>query len=192
MARCDVCGAEVSSTQPQNQQVAQTVQQSQPAPPIRYAGLALRGCAFIIDILIVSVPIFIVWIIFIFGKYKSEFLNATNSTTGMPFSPETMAGMTADANALSGAIAIVTLLYFILLEGRMQATIGKKICNIRVIRENGTPTDYTTASFRNLFRLLWFLPFSIGGIFFILDIIFILLRSRRVGDIAAKTCVVRR
>lgn len=196
MARCDVCNTEISSIQPQSQEVGQIIQQQQqqpqPAQPMRHAGLILRGCAYIIDALIIVIPISIVWLIFIFEKYKNEFLDMTETTNGTPFSPGAIASMTVDSMILSGVIAIVGLLYFTVLEGRWQATIGKKVCHIYVIKGSGMPIDDNTAFIRNLFRLLWSIPLYGGTLFVIIDIILVLLKCQRIGDILAKTYVVRR
>lgn len=65
---------------------------------------------------------------------------------------------------------------------------GKRWMGLRVIRTNGTPITLTESIIRNLVRLVDFLPFYYGlGVvtMFIND------QSRRLGDLAAGTLVVR-
>jgi uncharacterized RDD family membrane protein YckC len=65
---------------------------------------------------------------------------------------------------------------------------GKRWMGLRVIRTNGTPITLTESLVRNLVRLIDFLPFYYGlGVvtMFIND------QSRRLGDLAAGTLVVR-
>jgi uncharacterized RDD family membrane protein YckC len=65
---------------------------------------------------------------------------------------------------------------------------GKRLAGLRVIRADGTPITLTESIIRNLVRLVDFLPgyYGLGVV-----VMFIDGRSRRLGDLAAGTLVVR-
>jgi uncharacterized RDD family membrane protein YckC len=65
---------------------------------------------------------------------------------------------------------------------------GKRLIGLRVIRKDGTPITLTEAIVRNLIRLIDFLPayYGVGVV-----AIFVDGQSRRLGDMAAGTLVVR-
>ena len=64
---------------------------------------------------------------------------------------------------------------------------GKRLLNLRVIKENGRPLAVLDSVIRNLVRLVDFFPFAYGvGVL----VMFLNDRSRRLGDLAAGTLVV--
>ena len=65
---------------------------------------------------------------------------------------------------------------------------GKRLFRLRVLRENGYPIGFVESLVRNLVRLLDFLPFyyGFGVVTMLVDS-----RSRRLGDLAAGTIVVK-
>jgi uncharacterized RDD family membrane protein YckC len=93
-------------------------------------------------------------------------------------------------------IALFTLLAFGLLWGYYiffevtwnGSSPGKRWVSLRVIRSDGSPITLTEAIIRNLVRLIDFLPFyyALGVLTMFVDS-----RSRRLGDLAAGTLVVR-
>jgi uncharacterized RDD family membrane protein YckC len=94
----------------------------------------------------------------------------------------------ASAAAFIGAYVLVFFLYYIVLEGALGATVGKKAARIKVVREDGSPCGFGPAVVRNVLRVIDVLPF--------LYIIGIILVSRsdkkqRLGDRLAKTVVVK-
>ncbi len=96
---------------------------------------------------------------------------------------------TAGLVILVTASAFIFLGYFILFEMIWNGqTPGKRVAGIRVIRDNGTPITITESLIRNLLRVVDALPFAYG-----VGIMSILLskRSKRIGDFAAGTVVVR-
>lgn len=84
---------------------------------------------------------------------------------------------------------VLCLIYYVVLEGVLGATIGKLATNLRVVRESdGAPIDWRAAAIRNLFRLIdGFLLYLVG----FLTICFSSKRQR-FGDMVAGTVVVRR
>ncbi|MFF5083344.1 RDD family protein [Actinoplanes sp. NPDC000266] len=84
---------------------------------------------------------------------------------------------------------VITALYYVLMEGYLGRTIGKMVTGIRVIDgETGrTPPGVGKAILRTIFRV-------IDGIFGYLVAFIVVLaspRRRRIGDIVARTQVVR-
>jgi uncharacterized RDD family membrane protein YckC len=65
---------------------------------------------------------------------------------------------------------------------------GKRLFHLRVLRDNGYPIGFVESLVRNLVRLLDFLPFyyGFGVVAMLVDS-----RSRRLGDLAAGTIVVK-
>lgn len=79
-------------------------------------------------------------------------------------------------------------LYPVLFEVLWQGTTpGKRMCNLRVLHENGTPVGWRASIARNLIRAVDFLPFFYG-----FGMIAMLLNRdfKRLGDLAAGTIVV--
>ena len=72
---------------------------------------------------------------------------------------------------------------------RHGATPGKRAFGICVVNDDGTPVDWSASIIRNLLRYVDFLPFLYG-----VGLISMLLRvdCKRLGDLAAGTCVVYR
>lgn len=93
-----------------------------------------------------------------------------------------------DAYPFIGAYGIVAFLYFVVLEGSMGATVGKKLLKLKVVREDGSVCGFGPAFIRNILRIIDELPF--------LYIIGMILISRsdkkqRLGDRLGKTVVVK-
>lgn len=99
---------------------------------------------------------------------------------------------TATGFALSGAPAlllfVVAFAYFIVLEARLGATLGKLALGLIVIREDGAAIDWRASLVRNLLRV-------IDGLFFYLVGAILVWTSptrQRLGDRVAGTVVTRR
>jgi uncharacterized RDD family membrane protein YckC len=85
-------------------------------------------------------------------------------------------------------LLVVAVLYYVLLEGIVGRTLGKMITGVRVVDEvTGNPPGIGKAAIRTLLRI-------IDGLFVYLVGFIVVLssdRRRRLGDMAAKTLVVR-
>jgi uncharacterized RDD family membrane protein YckC len=93
-----------------------------------------------------------------------------------------------DAYTFLAVYGLIVFLYFLVLEGAMGATIGKKLLKLKVVREDGSACGFGPALIRNILRIVDELPF--------LYIIGMLLISRsdkkqRLGDKLTKTVVVK-
>jgi uncharacterized membrane protein SpoIIM required for sporulation/uncharacterized RDD family membrane protein YckC len=105
-------------------------------------------------------------------------------------------GLAFDGGA-SWAVAVIVLAqfvifwgYYVLFEGLMDGqTPGKRIHQLRVVREGGYSVTFGTSAVRNLVRMLDMQP---GFFYFVgLSSLFFTKRSRRLGDLVAGTIVVR-
>ncbi|MBI3271602.1 MAG: RDD family protein [Planctomycetes bacterium] len=83
----------------------------------------------------------------------------------------------------------LTLVYFILCEGRFGQTVGKWSVGIEVVRLDGSRISWFQSIFRNLVRCLDGMDLRV-----LLGLLFLLSteRSQRLGDLAARTIVLRR
>lgn len=92
--------------------------------------------------------------------------------------------------AVFGLISFVLLWgYYIFFEMLWNGqTPGKRLTGLRVLRTNGTPITLTESIIRNLIRIIDFLPafYGLGVV-----VMFVNAQSRRLGDLAAGTLVVR-
>jgi len=78
--------------------------------------------------------------------------------------------------------------YFVFFEGlRDGQTPGKRVMGIRVVEDRGGPVDFRSAAIRGLLRVIDLLGFgAVGG-----GVAFLHPRTKRLGDLAAGTLVVR-
>ena len=111
------------------------------------------------------------------------------------YSVAAVTGSTVDGGGfrLAGAPFILgvgaCLIYYILFEAMLGATLGKLATNLRVVRqEDGGPIGWSAAVVRNVLRLID------GTVFYLIGFIAVCVskRHQRLGDIAAGTLVVRR
>jgi uncharacterized RDD family membrane protein YckC len=82
---------------------------------------------------------------------------------------------------------LVEWFYPVVFELRSGATPGKKVMELRVIHETGTPVTFAASVLRNLLRAADFFPFFYG---FGLSAMLINQDFKRLGDLAAGTLVV--
>jgi uncharacterized RDD family membrane protein YckC len=82
---------------------------------------------------------------------------------------------------------LVVLLYYTLLEGSIGKTVGKMVTGIRVVDAEGNPPGYGKGLIRTVLRIIdGLLAYLVGFIIVLSND-----RRRRLGDMAAKTQVVR-
>ncbi|GCF09539.1 RDD family protein [Dictyobacter arantiisoli] len=92
--------------------------------------------------------------------------------------------------ALTGGIGgIIYFLYFIILEATTGATLGKMALGLRVVKLDGTPIRWPDSLIRNILRIIDVLPtaYLVGAI-----LIWSTSRNQRLGDLAARTLVVKK
>lgn len=85
------------------------------------------------------------------------------------------------------AALIVALGYFAIMEGRFGQTLGKMALGIRVVREDGGTIGTREAILRTLLRIVD----GIGTYFVAFVVALISDKNQRLGDMVAKTLVVR-
>ena len=85
---------------------------------------------------------------------------------------------------------IIPIVYYIVMEATMGATIGKLALGMRVVKLDGSPISWGEALVRNLLRIIddvpFFIPYLLGAI-----LIWNSPTRQRLGDRVAKTVVIR-
>ncbi len=149
------------------------------------AGIGSRSLAAMVDSVIILAAMFLILVPGTLGvtfvvAFFSELSGHHNAADGA--TPFVLAG--------TGFLSFcVIALYYTLLEAFWRGqTLGKRWLGIRVIREGGYPISFSTSVVRNVVRLIDFLPvyYMIG-----LTVMLIDRKSRRLGDLAAGTLVVK-
>jgi uncharacterized RDD family membrane protein YckC len=144
------------------------------------AGIGSRFMAALIDTLLILV-------LQVIANFTLLLLGATILGSSPLQGPESSS--LAWLVALLGLVAFAFLWgYYIFFEALWNGqSPGKRWLGLRVIRNNGTPAEFSEIVIRNLVRLVDFLPlyYGIGVITMFIDG-----RSRRLGDLAAGTLVV--
>ena len=101
------------------------------------------------------------------------------------------ASMVVFAGIISALLTkFVAFVYFVLLEGPVGKgqTLGKRVMKIKVTAEDGGIPGYWQSAIRNILRIIDMLPalYLIGAV-----LIFLTEKDQRLGDLAAKTKVVK-
>ncbi|BBL78612.1 hypothetical protein RxyAA322_04660 [Rubrobacter xylanophilus] len=111
-----------------------------------------------------------------------------NLITGLAGAASGSEEVAAGLSFLASLIALpVGFAYYVLTEGYWGRTLGKAVCGIRVIREDGGTPGFGPAAIRTILRL-------VDGLFGYLVAFVVVLaseRRQRLGDMAARTLVVR-
>lgn len=144
----------------------------------RHASLLSRFLAYLIDALLILVPITLIMLYHLLDKYGEQLL----------LDPVLFTDVIIKESLLITSISVLaSFVYFALLEGRFQATIGKKLLRLKVVKKDFSPIGYSEAAVRNFLRLLWQLP--VGVFIMIIDAFLVLSKYQRIGDMAAQTYV---
>lgn len=152
------------------------------------AGLGTRFVAWFIDSLILNVCLFLAFIALTFLAASIEALRNLLDSTFASVGNEVRESPEKIVMYMIGVAFLVwglgSFLYYGISELLMRGqTIGKRICKIRVVKDEGFSLDSLSIAVRNLFRvvdqipLLWIVPVFSG-------------RSQRLGDLVAGTLVV--
>jgi uncharacterized RDD family membrane protein YckC len=100
-------------------------------------------------------------------------------------------GTTQDGYNLMGGPAFlligIGLAYYIVMEAKWGATLGKKAMHLKVVKEDGAPLDWQASIVRNILRLID------GFVFYLVAAIVVWFskKRQRLGDMAANTLVVK-
>ena len=146
------------------------------------AGIGSRGAAAIVDTLIQAVTLTVLFIALTAAAAVASSLPGVGAPLGR-------GGTVLLGGLLALAIFVITAGYFMLWEIVWSGqTPGKRLVGVRVIRENGYPLRPVDAVIRNLVRIVDWLPlfYGVGMLVMLLNG-----RSRRLGDFASGTIVVR-
>jgi uncharacterized RDD family membrane protein YckC len=140
------------------------------------AGFATRSIGALIDYIIITV-------IIVVAAYLFEAASRAARTSPFEETPDWWSAVFA--LVLLFFFAFYQLFFEILWNGQ---TPGKRVVSIRVVQSTGLPLTMSSAIIRNLVRLFDFLPLFYG---FGLIAMFATKNTQRLGDLAAKTVVVR-
>lgn len=142
------------------------------------AGIGSRFIAAILDtLLIIGAQIFIAVFVLIFSSDLNQLLSNYDEINPWIY-------------AAAGLISFMILWgFYIIFEMIWNGqTPGKRMVKLRVVRLDGTPITLADSLIRNILRLIDFLPFNYAlGVI----VMFVNKQSRRIGDLAAGTLVIR-
>jgi uncharacterized RDD family membrane protein YckC len=99
-------------------------------------------------------------------------------------------GTTREGFEITGAPALIwfaiALAYYVVMEKTWGATLGKKVMNLKVVKQDGAAIDWQAAIVRNVLRIIdGFFFYLVGAI-----VVWISKSKQRLGDMAAHTIVV--
>lgn len=150
-------------------------------------GIGSRFVAAVIDTLILSAGLIVIGIVI---SIILAMIDDANANLESLFT-------TQESDWVTGLIVAIAILinfsvlwgYFIFFELLWNGqSPGKRVAKIRVVRTDGNPVGFLQSAVRNLVRLVDFLPTAYG---FGLITMFFNQNSRRLGDFAAGTIVIR-
>jgi len=137
-------------------------------------GVWIRGLALLIDfVVVVAVTLLASLIIFVVLLGRGSFAEVGKEPSSWP---------------LWVAAFVGAFIYFWCCEAVWGQTLGKRLCDLRVVRRDGARLGSGGAFVRNLLRVVDWLPF-----FYVLGatVIWATPSNQRIGDIAARSTVVR-
>jgi uncharacterized RDD family membrane protein YckC len=148
------------------------------------AGMGSRGAAMIVDLMVQAVIAFVLYL----ALLGALLIGAVSSAIGSR-SADTSTPFFIALAVFFVALFVLTFGYNMIFEIIWNGqTPGKRTVGIRVIRENGYPLRSVDSVIRNIVRIVDYLPFIYAvGLFTML----FNSRSKRLGDFAAGTIVVR-
>lgn len=138
----------------------------------------------IVAVIIDSVILFVVMAVISipFGLSAAMFSMMSGVTDPMAWT--TMMFMSSTLSIIS---FILGLLYFSYFESSSGQTPGKKLLGVKVVKEGGGKVTFGDAIIRNLLRIIDGIAFYLIGFILIL----VTEKKQRIGDIVAKTLVVK-
>jgi uncharacterized RDD family membrane protein YckC len=145
-----------------------------------YAGIGSRAIAVITDHIILMIITMVITLPF--GMTSALF-----SIMGSVANPVTLASVMALMSTLVVISLVIWILYFTYFESTTGQTLGKKMVNIKVVREDGKKLTFAEAFLRTILRMIDGLAVYLLGFIVVL----VSEKKQRIGDIAAKTVVVR-
>lgn len=135
---------------------------NEPFSPLQYQGFIVRGLANIIDEILVILPLVAI---------------ASLTKTGSDNSETYM--------AIGG---VLLLIYLIVAEAVWGQTLGKKLFGIKVMMQDGKNCTVLGAILRNVFRII---DMIFGGYLLAIIVMTITPKRQRIGDLIAKTVVIK-
>ncbi len=162
---------------------------------LRRQSVGIRFAATVIDVGVLSIISWILISIAIGAAFSSA---APLQPASQGDINATIAQFNATVQQVSGALSaglatagvitlIVWFLYYTILEGRYGQTLGKWFVKIKVVKEDGSPINYTEAAIRTILRIIdGLFSYLIGAI-----LIWTSAQRQRLGDRLAHTVVIQ-
>ena len=146
-----------------------------------------RVAAFAIDFLVIN--------IFIFAPFKKIFGSIMENQNSFSEAYEFIKANPDVGSSIATAAffaGFLGMFYFVILEKRMQQSIGKKIMNLSVVSSEGE--DRQISLWQHIVRNLFFMPIFPIVLLWIIDPLFMVFNktSQRLSEILSKTKVVQR
>ena len=165
------------STQPRTADVVlpseQTTSETTHEDGLRYAGVARRAAAIIVDGVVLAVAFWAIGLVI--GALTGGLVSGGFELTGIP----ALVAMLAYLGVGFG--------YFIGLEARYGRTLGKRLLGLRVVSEDGTPITMGASVVRNVVRIVdGLFLYAVGAVAMLVSG-----KNQRLGDHVADTVVVR-
>ena len=141
-----------------------------------------RGLAFLIDIIIIQ---FIVNLSF--NKILEPELGTDKTLVELfNYSLENYSSLEPKLLLISIVTAFCALIYFTILEFKLQQTLGKMLFNIKVVSERKT-LEYSQVLLRNAPKILFFVNYT--SLLFLVDILYYSVKKQRLFDKLARTSI---
>jgi len=159
---------------------------SLPKPQMQYKGIFIRFLAITIDEIILGIVLRILFMLLKYGNFNfHNFYSYASHRYINNFYGLNVYGLTC--LYLGYILCVATFTYYVLMEWKFGATIGKMMLGIKVVKCNGEPLDFKASLIRNTMRVIDSLPVAyIVGIISILNSD----NKQRVGDRIAETVVI--
>ena len=139
-----------------------------PAPGLAYGGFWIRVAAYLIDALILEVPLGIAFLAASAGRFSGiscTFGPNNNALPGGTFQCSNVATFPFDGRTAIPLVLffLVPLLYFVLMWGWQGQTLGQKAFGLRVVdADTGARISYARALLRYVGVIIASIPFSLG------------------------------
>ncbi len=136
-------------------------------PNVEYAGFFKRYAAYLIDSLVLAIPLYVMYLVGFIAIFTSIGASSWDMSHSTPGDPTAIKGMFGAIFGIYFMIILVTffgaLLYFVLMESGVHgATIGKRAMGLRVTDMHGNRLSFMQALGRYMSKILSMMILGIG------------------------------
>ncbi|HVL50883.1 MAG TPA: RDD family protein [Actinomycetota bacterium] len=173
---------------------AGTAPETPATPTVEASSWGRRLGAFIIDNLILGIPLGVLMVGRMLGEMSEAGMFEGEAAPSEDALNTLMADMMGEFMLYGFLGSVVALLYFVVMHGALGRTLGKMAVGIKVIKDDGTPCDFGAAFKRAVvYPIAGGVPY-IGGLVTVLNGLWPLWDEKRqsLGDKLGATYVVRK